>query len=352
MGIINLRFTASLLIIIYTVVQLIKEISVLLRQNRGDERVTSRLNYSPAIDQAKLWENHSNLEVESPESTREIVPWMSADDPGQYILRETEMERNLGVKLIHKEEIQKLLKTRLCSVHEKRRKLRKTCEETATIKKSVSTTFGRMAWYSAVEPSAGALFAKVDEKKPALEFVHVVDMRHESMDVLVPLKSKERLVKSIEFAKHLSVAAKQQIARGLQMRLLITKFEEDEEHFTKKFLSDLKKTAKGIDVVVISCGSQPNSFNRAACANCLMAQSCKSRNCAVALLDVDLHVEETFLINSLTYISPGSTVYYPIFFSLYNPEAVKLVEEVRKQDENRDAAAGYGGRSQRSMARI
>jgi hypothetical protein len=119
--------------------------------------------------------------------------------------------------------------------------------------------------------------------------------------------------------------------RDVQFRLLVSQHTSDKSLYDENFQLELVNAAKGIDVKLVLCNA--SNFHRAGTSNSLLREACQEKDCIVTLMDVDMEVRSSFIFNSLTFVHPQAAAYFPIVFSGFNPEAVRLVDHLVGHDE-------------------
>ncbi|KAG7367927.1 chondroitin N-acetylgalactosaminyltransferase [Nitzschia inconspicua] len=161
---------------------------------------------------------------------------------------------------------------------------------------------------------------------------------YENLDIAVPIARQDEQLR--KFAAQLRPTI-QQFRVGLDeskisFRLLVTRFSFDSPSLTdvdqleelKKNLTEeagLQRSFKD-EVVFVPVDSTNNEFSRAKAINALHRFTHHDDNSALAVTDVDMWLGPKFLRNALTFPFPSSAAYFPIVWSEFNPESIKLVE--------------------------
>ncbi|KAG7345067.1 chondroitin N-acetylgalactosaminyltransferase [Nitzschia inconspicua] len=231
----------------------------------------------------------------------------------------------------HQEMVSEQLVERLCIKSDQR-----FCKREVEILKCITCTEEDGTWYSATSQT-GAIFGRVEESRNPIERGNDGPFTFRKLDIAVPVAGKDEQLE--EFAEELSDAIQQFRAkfRGskIAIRLLFTRFSfdspspEDEDQL-EGFRENLTEAA-GLfdeDVVFVPVQSTNNEFSRAKAINALHQIAHHDDNSALAVIDVDFMVSSKFLRNALTFPFPRSAAYFPIVWSEFNPESVKLVQRI------------------------
>ncbi|KAG7345409.1 chondroitin N-acetylgalactosaminyltransferase [Nitzschia inconspicua] len=348
------------------------------------------------IDQAQTevqaqWMHFRETNIESPARVISVVaPWTNIphDIDGRNISELTRSfvfadianiaKDHFNVKMAssdreHQEMVREQLVARLCI-----RSDQKFCEREVEILKCITCTEEDGTWYSATS-KAGAVFGRVDESRNSVErsdnYHHNKRNKNigqslkinfpkrndgpfmfRKLDIAVPIAGQDDQLEV--FAEKLSPAIRnfRSKFRGskIAIRLLITRFSfdspspEDDDQL-EEFRKNLTKAARLFDedVVFVPVQSTNNEFSRAKAINALHQVAHHDDSSALAVIDVDLMVSPKFLRNALTFPFPRSAAYFPIVWSEFNPESVKLVQRIFNQPKVKNHSGewrkfGYG----------
>ncbi|KAG7367926.1 chondroitin N-acetylgalactosaminyltransferase [Nitzschia inconspicua] len=263
----------------------------------------------------------------------------------------------------HKKIVRKQLETRLCVRSDKRSigpLATRKCKRNVEVLQCISCTEQDGTWYSAVSQTA-AVFGRVDEsgnvnerasnhkhidndnnssQSLKLRFPNYNDgpFMYETLDIAVPIAGQDEKLQ--KFANRLRPSIRQFRAglygSKIAIRLLVTRFSFDspsprDVDQLEEFQKNLTEAAglQGFDdeVIFVPVDSTNNEFNRAKAINALHRIAHHDDSSALAVIDVDLSVGPKFLRNALTFPFPQSAAYFPIMWSEFNPESVKLVNQ-------------------------
>jgi Sec-independent protein translocase protein TatA len=150
------------------------------------------------------------------------------------------------------------------------------------------------------------------------------------LDIAVPVSGQDK--KLDEFAKFLGSSIQQFKSRTkndrVTIRLLVTRYPSDNSSYS--LLQSLAKAASlSTQYVKFVSVKNPSQFSRTSAINALQNKrdACHSKNCVIAIVDVDLQVGPGFIVNALSYVAPQK-VYFPVVWSEFNPENIKLMDNL------------------------
>jgi hypothetical protein len=231
--------------------------------------------------------------------------------------------------------------TRLCSDESstvmndkalnKGQKRSKVCAKELEILKCISCSLDTGTWYSAVS-QAGAVFGRVGESLHVDFHQDNAGFGHKSLDIAVPVSGEDEKLRLFAARLGASIKTFRQATYGneVHIRLLVTRYPGDQFPSTDEaelFRKELATNAflNGIGSVLLVDVTSLN-FSRAQALNALHQHACHDEDCVVAAIDVDMDVNPTFMRNALSFAQPGASAYFPIVWSEFNPETVRLAE--------------------------
>ena len=162
----------------------------------------------------------------------------------------------------------------------------------------------------------------------------------QQMDILVPCSGNDSGL--LAFAAILGRSYRQFViggyGAGKKIRLLISRFSEDrrndgmgEDRFRQRIsASTLLAGHDAVEFVNV----ESSSYNRGMALSALRQKACQSDDCLLAVVDVGVHIYPGFLRNCFTFVYPGESTYFPIFWSDFNPDSVSLVEAFYGKKQN------------------
>lgn len=266
--------------------------------------------------------------------------------PRSFIFSEVTKLDDYGLRLRkyddkQRKEIKESLQKRLCS---RARRFSTTkydarkCNQGMELWKCASCSEVDGNWYVASSVT-GSVFGKAHQDN-TVRFPYYNDgpFMYQQLDIVVPIAGQDDRLKS--FALHLGSSVKKfresLQGRRVAINLLITRFEFEEfenEAARDAFQSELIQNAElgrpGDSVAFVTVGE--TAFNRAKAINALHAAACHNQDCVLACTDVDMQITSNFLRNALMFAFPGASAYFPIMWSEFNPETVKLADQFMTQ---------------------
>eukprot|EP00535_Pseudo-nitzschia_heimii_P009643 CAMPEP_0197191986 /NCGR_PEP_ID=MMETSP1423-20130617/24345_1 /TAXON_ID=476441 /ORGANISM="Pseudo-nitzschia heimii, Strain UNC1101" /LENGTH=732 /DNA_ID=CAMNT_0042644787 /DNA_START=264 /DNA_END=2462 /DNA_ORIENTATION=- len=210
------------------------------------------------------------------------------------------------------------------------------CKQSLELLRCVSCSERDGVWYTAVGET-GSVFGKVFNGT-SLRFPNFNDgpFLYQQLDIAVPIAGQDEKLR--RFAAKLGHSIKKFrsgiFGAKVAIRLLVSRFSFDSpsigtselEEF-RLHLSELACLVDPADDVKFVEVTETTEFNRAKAVNALHDEADHSDNTAMAMIDVDLSIESKFLRNALTYPFPNASAYFPIMFSQFDPDSVKLVDQ-------------------------
>ncbi|KAG7345419.1 chondroitin N-acetylgalactosaminyltransferase [Nitzschia inconspicua] len=311
-------------------------------------------NYSPGgvVSVVAPWTYVPRIEGRSiSESTRSFVfADIAKVERENYAMNMAPLDQEL------KNMINNQLISRLCIGNDKQ-----NCERNVEIFQCLSCTEEDGAWYSAVSQTA-AVFGRVDASGDVLKrsdnYHHSINngknisetlklhfpnyndgpFMYDKLEIAVPLAEQDD--KLLKFAAGLR-ASIQEFQSGLNglriaIRLLVTRFSFDNpspkdadqlEEFRRKLTKAAGLQGIGDEVVFVPVNSTNNQFSRSKAINALHQSAHHDDRSVLAVLDVDMSVGSKFLRNALTFPFPQAAAFFPVVWSEFNPESVKLIEQ-------------------------
>jgi hypothetical protein len=234
-------------------------------------------------------------------------------------------------------QIQEQMESRLCirsAKYSSSTQAARKCKQKSELLKCISCSEVDGTWYSASSVT-GAAFGRVDTESQII-YPNYNDgpFMHQQLDIAVPISGQDEKLE--KFADRLGDSIRKFRAglagSKITIRLLVTRFQNEQFSSTgemQAFRDKLKKSAAldrpGDSVLFVTV--KASEFNRAKAANTLHREACHRDDCAVAVMDVDMHIASGFLRNAIMFAFAGASAYFPIMWSEYNPETVKLVEQ-------------------------
>ena len=156
------------------------------------------------------------------------------------------------------------------------------------------------------------------------------------LDIGIPISGKE--VEMNTFATTIAQAVQDlrtlHGAKEIEVRLLLSAYAQDDTSLAHKLSLQSKS---GVNDVIFVPVTGRQTFSRAASMDAIRQRACyhhhhaieqRETRCALALVDVDMHVGVEFFVNVLNHVTSGN-VYFPIVFSTYRPSTILLIEGLR-----------------------
>jgi hypothetical protein len=160
---------------------------------------------------------------------------------------------------------------------------------------------------------------------------------YRQIDIVLPVIGQE--IQVVEFCTRLSVTLRTFFFRSfngrrndqtIRVRLILP---GSPKLPSAKDIAELAGLPEASSVVLVDIprGGSKALFNRARVINTLFAASCRSADCLVTTMDVDMNIVPSFFNNAMTFVQAKSSVYFPVVWSTYNPATVALVEKFLNQ---------------------
>jgi Chondroitin N-acetylgalactosaminyltransferase len=254
----------------------------------------------------------------------------------------------------HLKMIREQLEARLCLRSDKRSisyHATRKCKRNVEILQCVTCTEQDGMWYSAVSQT-GAAFGQIQKQSITVDtgddanqimrlyFPNYNDgpFMYEQLDIAVPIAGQDDKLR--RFAARLRPSIRQfrsgMYGSKITIRLLVTRFSFDDpspgdnerlEAFRQNLTEMAGLTSLEDEVVFVPVSTNSSEFNRAKAINALHQIAHHDDNSVLAVIDVDLSVGPKFLRNALAFPFPQAAAYFPIMFSEFNPDAVKVVDQ-------------------------
>ena len=167
------------------------------------------------------------------------------------------------------------------------------------------------------------------------------DHSFEQVDFLVPFfgATKDKLTylvdALIDTVERVNVARPE--TEQLVVRLLLTMCSENDQWLIDTDKNSLARTLKdnaaeaNIEIVVVPYLTK-ETVNRAKAVNALLRSACHEPDCIVAIVDVDMRIDPSFIYHSMAFVYPSVTAYVPIDYTQNNPKSIKLVQDLTNRD--------------------
>jgi len=225
------------------------------------------------------------------------------------------------------------------------------CNRNLELLRCVSCSERDGTWFSAVSET-GAVFGKVFNGT-SLQFPNYNDgpFMYQQLDIAVPIAVQDDKLRrfAAKLGPSISRFRSGMFGAKITIRLLVTRFPFDSPSIgtpeLEEFRLQLAEAAGLIDVaneVVFVEVEDVSEFSRAKAVNALHREAYHSDSSVLALIDVDLSIQSKFLRNALTYPFPNASAYFPIMFSAYDPDSIKLVDQLMPRKKHHTFSDHHG----------
>ena len=149
---------------------------------------------------------------------------------------------------------------------------------------------------------------------------------HKALDIGVPVGGSQKSLILQKFSIGLGKAIadfQASTPQSIQIRLLVTRFGTNDTR-DDQLLQDLATWTQLPRENVLVLPVAQTAFSRSIAINRLREATIPQA--VLAVLDVDMHLEASFLQNALIHTHANRSIYFPIVFSPYRPSTVALME--------------------------